>query len=278
MKERIERVVVPLDSASEMEVAIDTAARLAALWKVPLHGIFIEDEELLGLAGLPFGFQVTLGGIQKLSRREIERYFRAFAERARRQLAAAAARHHLKWSFAVVRGPLTPDLLKPRDFVVASAATRPIGSHFRVRARWWSAIASSRHPLLLARRRWELGGSVLTLLRRRTAGTERLLALAAEIAELGRREMTVWSDVAAEEEIASWIEEALAGRPLAHKAEQGARGSASLKERVVALDCRLLVVAAEGAKPDDLRGIVEGALCDLLVIGEEGEKDAKAPP
>ncbi len=43
MKERIGRVVVPFDSASEMEVAIDTAARLAARWRVPLFGVFIED-------------------------------------------------------------------------------------------------------------------------------------------------------------------------------------------------------------------------------------------
>ena len=41
--------------------AIDTAARLAARWRVPLHGVFIEDEELIGLAGLPFARQVTLG-------------------------------------------------------------------------------------------------------------------------------------------------------------------------------------------------------------------------
>ena len=61
MTQDIERVVVPLDAASETATAIDTAARLAARWQVPLHGVFIEDEELIGLAGLPFARQVTLG-------------------------------------------------------------------------------------------------------------------------------------------------------------------------------------------------------------------------
>jgi hypothetical protein len=271
MNGRFERVVVPLDSASEIEPAIDTAARLAARWQVPLHGIFIEDEELLGLAGLPFGAQVSLGaGVEKLSKRQIERHLRAFAERVRKELAAAAAGHHLKWSFAVIRGPLPPDLFKPGDFVVVSAATRPIGGHFRVRARWWSAISLTRHPLLLARRRWELGGSVLTLLRRRGAVSARLLALAAEIADLGRREMTVLSDIACEEDIESWVNSTIAGHALALKTETGPREPGALKQRVVALDCRLLVSTAEGARPDDLREIVEGALCDLLVIGEEG--------
>ena len=50
---RIERVVVPLDAAAENRTAIETAARLAARAKVPLHGIFVEDEELLHLARLP---------------------------------------------------------------------------------------------------------------------------------------------------------------------------------------------------------------------------------
>lgn len=274
MSGRVERVVVPLDSASETEVAIDTAARLAARWGVPLHGIFIEDEELLGLAGLPFGTQVTLGaGTEKLSRKEIEHDLRAFAERVRRQLTAAAARRHIKGSFAIIRGPLDPSLLKAGDFLVVSAATRPIGGHFRVRARWWSAIAVTHHPLLFARRRWESGGSVLTLLGGRAGEAARLLALASEIADLGRREMTVLSELPAEEEIEGWLKKAPVGRSLALKTEKGGREPATLKERVVALDCRLLVLAAEGARPEDLHSIVESALCDLLVIGEEGETE-----
>ncbi len=48
MTQGIKRVVVSLDAASEIRTAIDTAARLAARWCVPLHGVFIEDEELIG--------------------------------------------------------------------------------------------------------------------------------------------------------------------------------------------------------------------------------------
>ena len=61
MTQPIRRVVVSVDAASETRIAIDTAARLAVRWGVPLHGVFIEDEELIGLAGLPFARQVTLG-------------------------------------------------------------------------------------------------------------------------------------------------------------------------------------------------------------------------
>jgi len=53
MTQPIKRVVVSLDAVSETAPAIETAARPAAHWHVPLHGVFVEDEELIGLAGLP---------------------------------------------------------------------------------------------------------------------------------------------------------------------------------------------------------------------------------
>jgi K+-sensing histidine kinase KdpD len=89
MTQPIKRVVVTLDAVSESDPAIDTAARLAARWRVPLHGVFIEDEELISLACLPFARQVTLAtGLEPLTKDHIEDYFRAFAERLQRELAA----------------------------------------------------------------------------------------------------------------------------------------------------------------------------------------------
>ena len=125
MTQEIHRVIVPIDVASETGAAIDTAARLAARWRVSLHGVFIEDEELIGLASLPFARQVTLGaGVEPLTKDRVEDHFRAFAERARREFAAAAERHDVKWSFASVRGPLVPDMVGgEHDFVVAGAAS-----------------------------------------------------------------------------------------------------------------------------------------------------------
>ena len=112
MTQDINRVIVPLDASSETSTAIDTASRLAARWRVPLHGVFVEDEELIGLAGLPFARQVTLGvGPEPLTKEQVEDHFRAFAERARRELAEAADRYAVKWSFETVRGPLALDTI-----------------------------------------------------------------------------------------------------------------------------------------------------------------------
>ena len=62
MTGQIERVVVMLDAASENRSAIDIAVRLAVRTRTPLHGLFVEDQDLLRLAGLPFARQVTIGG------------------------------------------------------------------------------------------------------------------------------------------------------------------------------------------------------------------------
>jgi hypothetical protein len=205
----IKRVVVSLDAVSEADPAIDTAARLAVRWRVPWHGVFIEDEELIGLAGLPFAGQVTLAtGLEPLTKDHIEDHFCASAARARRELIAAADRHGVKWSFEVVRGPLAPDTLGGKhDFVVAGAATRPIGDHFRISSRCWSWMAIIARPFLLAKRKWETGGSVFALLRRRGPESARTLDIAAQIAGFNSGILTVagTSDLAGSDDFAAWV-------------------------------------------------------------------------
>jgi nucleotide-binding universal stress UspA family protein len=184
---RIERIVVPLDAVSENATAVGTAARLAAHWKAHLHGVFVEDEDLLNLAGLPFARQVTLhSGAQPLTAKEVEGYFRVAADTARRALAAAAARHRVKSSFEVVRGSPMGELLgtSERDLIVACSVTRPIGAHFRVECRWWSSVGIAPGSFLLTQRPWSSVGSVLALLRDREPASVRLLEAAALLAEV----------------------------------------------------------------------------------------------
>jgi len=270
MTEDIKRVVVPLDAASEAGTAIDTAARLAARWRVPLHGVFIEDEELIGLASLPFARQVTLGtGLEPLTRDHVEDHFRAFAERGRRELATAADQHGVKWSFEVVRSPLAADALGKDDFVVIGAVTRPIG-HFRIASRCWSWTATIARPFLLAKREWESGGSVFTLLRRRGPESARTVDIAAQIAAFGSGSLTVAGtpDLAGSDDFAAWVSGLLEGHSLNLQTEPAAPEPAALRQRIIELDCRLLVLEApeHGREPDDLREFAEHLACDVLII------------
>jgi hypothetical protein len=272
MTQGIKRVVVSLDAASETGTAIDTAARLAARWRVPLHGVFIEDQELIGLAGLPFARQVTLGtGAEPLTREHVEDHFRAFAERVRRELAAAADRHGVKWLFEIVRGPLAANALGGEDdFVVAGAVTRPIGGHFRIASRCWSWTATISRPFLLAKREWESGGSVFTLLRPRGPQSARTLGIAAQIAAFGNSNLIVAGtpDLARSDDFAVWVSGLLEGHSLNLQTEAVASEPAALRQRISELDCRLLVLEATEHDPGpvDLRELAEHLACDVLII------------
>jgi hypothetical protein len=268
----IERIVVPLDAASETATAIDTAVRLAARWHVPVHGVFIEDEELIGLAGLPFARQVTLGaGAERLTRDQVEDHFRAAAERARRELAAEAERRDVEWSFEVARGPLTADILAgEHNLVVAGATTRPVGGHFRVSSRCWSWMEVAARPFLLAKRAWETGGSVLTLLRGRGPQSAQTLGIAAQIAGFHSRTLTVAGafDLAGPDDFAAWVSGLLEGHSLNLQTEPEALEPTALRQRILELDCRLLVLEAgeQDGRAEDLREIVEQLTCDVLII------------
>jgi nucleotide-binding universal stress UspA family protein len=279
----IERVVVPLDAASEHRTAIETAARLAARAKAPLHGIFVEDEDLLRLASLPFARQFTLGaGAEPLTTEQIELHLQVAAERARRELFDAAKRHGVTCSFEIVRGASESGLTSgsEHDLVVAGALTRPIAGNFRVECRWWSSIEATPGPFLLARHAWGASGAVVMLLRDRTAASSRLLEAAAQIAETADRTLTVICPPAvAGTGFEKWVADRLADHPVRLQVEIAPAEPAALHQRIGELDCRCLAIAWGGAEAsgDPLRELVERFGCDLLLVCEPGPPGVGQP-
>jgi len=272
----IERVVVPLDAASEHRTAIETAARLAARAKAPLHGIFVEDEDLLRLASLPFARQFTLGaGAGPLTTEQIELHLQVAAERARRELVAAASRHGVACSFEIVRGASESAFTgaTQHDLVVAGALTRPIAGHFRVECRWWSSIDATPGLFMLARHAWGANGAVVMLLRDLSVASSRLLEAAAQIAETADQMLTVICPPAvAGAGFETWVADRLADNPVRLQVEIAPAEPAALHQRIGELDCRCLAIAAGGAEAssDRLRELVERFGCDILMVGEAG--------
>jgi nucleotide-binding universal stress UspA family protein len=279
----IERVVVPLDAASEHRTAIETAARLAGRAKAPLHGIFVEDEDLLRLASLPFARQFTVGaGAEPLTTEHIELHLRVAAERARRELFAAAKHHGVACSFEIVRGASEGALTgaSHHDLVVAGGQTRPIGGHFRVEWRWWSSIEAAPGFLMLARNAGSASGAVVMLLRDRSAASTRLLEAAAQIAHSADASLTViCPPKVAGTGFEKWVADELADHPVRLQVEIAPAAAADLHRRIGELDCRCLAIASGGAEGsgDRLRELVERFGCDILVVREPGPPEA-APP
>lgn len=268
----IARVVVPLDAISESREALASAARLAAHAGVPLHGVFVEDEDLLQLARLPLVRHVGPGAeAEPLSVEAIARQLRAAAARARKELAAAAARQRIAWSFETVRVAADHVLLavSAGDLVVASALSRPIGGHFRLEWRWWAAIESVPGPLLLARRGWDPGGAVLALLRDRGPGSARLIAAAAPLAEAagGRLIVLCPPELAKAEGFEAWLAERLEAYSVHPQIELAPAEPADLERHLSQLGVRVLAVhSSPGERSDRLRTLFGRLACDILVV------------
>jgi hypothetical protein len=268
---RIERVVVALDAVSENRAAIETAARLAARWKAELHGVFVEDEDLLRFANLPFARQVSLGaGVETLTLQQVERQLRVFAERARREVSAAAQRHGVEASFEIVGGTAAGVGAASTDFIVVGSLTRPIGGHFRVESRWWSTVQPAAASFLLTHRDWDTQGSIVVLLHNRGPAAERLLDAAAHFAEHhgGRLAVICAQELIEDEDFETWLGERVSRYAVRVEIDLAPSEPAALIGRIVALDCRVVAIeaGASHAHPDRLRELVARISCDVLVV------------
>ena len=97
------RIVVMLGSQGEADAALEAAAMLASATDARLAGLFVEDQELLDLAGLP-AMVAGPGGVGRLTLERMERALREEARTCHRLMAQMAGRAHVSFEFAIMRG------------------------------------------------------------------------------------------------------------------------------------------------------------------------------
>jgi len=125
------RILLALDATGGAEAAVRAAAELAAALRAELEALFVEDANLLRLAGLPFarevGFHSATG--RPLVLEEVARALRAQASGLERMLRLAARQLHVQCSFRVARGRILPEALSqtghPDLLVLGRQARRP---------------------------------------------------------------------------------------------------------------------------------------------------------
>jgi nucleotide-binding universal stress UspA family protein len=150
----IKRILVALDASTHSLAALEAAAELAASQHAELIGLFVEDENLINLAGLPFAREVRgPAATQKpIDSAEMEYELRLQASQARRAIREAAERFEARWSFKIVRGHVTGAVLEAALEADLLAMGR-VGRTFSVRRRLGStaraASATGRGSLLL---------------------------------------------------------------------------------------------------------------------------------
>ena len=101
-----QRIVVAVDASAASLLALELAADLAAALRTSLAGLYVEEEDLLHAAGLPFVREVRSrsGQVAPFTADDVERHWRAVAREAHQALRRAAHTRQITCTFEVVRG------------------------------------------------------------------------------------------------------------------------------------------------------------------------------
>lgn len=191
----IKRILVALDASTHSLAALEAAADMAAALQAELMGLFVEDENLLHLAGLPFAQEVrTPWAISRqMSSDRMEEDLRLRAAQARRALQAAADRVQARWSFKTVRGQVTPAVLEAAleaDLVAMGRISHPVSRRNRLGSTARAAAARTHRSVLLMQQGGDLSYPVLVTFDGSRAAWQALLA-AAKLASAGGDDLSV---------------------------------------------------------------------------------------
>jgi nucleotide-binding universal stress UspA family protein len=151
----IRRILVALDSSYHSLAALEAAAELATALRAELEGLFVEDINLLRLAAVPVAREVRYPCVAtgNLTRARMERELRAQASQAREALAAACRNRNIKWSFRVVRGEVSRQVLEAAlgvDLLSLGRASRPLTRRVRLGSTARAAAMRAPRPVLLS--------------------------------------------------------------------------------------------------------------------------------
>lgn len=157
LEKRFQRILVALDASTSSLAALQASAGLAAALKADLVGLFVEDVNLIRFSGLPFAQEQRWPAArrQQLDEQQMEHQLRLRAAQARRALAAAADQLEVTWTFRVVRGQVTQEVLTAcleADVLSLGATSRALTQKSRLGSTAREATQNSPRSVLLARR------------------------------------------------------------------------------------------------------------------------------
>lgn len=111
---KIQRILVAVDASPHSRAALEAAGELAARFDAELLGIFVEDLNLLRLAGLPFSEEMGLFSARRRRLRsgDLKRQLRIQARRAHETFFVVVERTHVSGEFHIVRGSVSHKILE----------------------------------------------------------------------------------------------------------------------------------------------------------------------
>lgn len=245
------RILLALDAASLSNAVLETAVELAARLQAELHGLFIEDIDLLRSAELPFvqEFSLTRTSGAVFDAPRVEGELKLLAAQARRTLQDAARRSKIHCTFDVVRGQLAASLAHAAadiDLVVLRGSCRPVARYLKMEAPGRTATLDLGRSVLLLEAEAGLPGVIFAAFDGEESGAK-ALRMGAELAASAQGELRVLLLV-----------------------DHGrARGSLEAEARTLLRDSAVSV-SFQVIQADDLtalRGATRGRNAGLLVLG-----------
>lgn len=232
----VRRVVIALESICDSAKALETAAEIAARIQAELHGIFMEDVNLLSAARLPFVRQVKLqpGVAHGFETADIESEFQALAAHARSRLRDLAGHLKLPWSFEIHRGDRSSllSVTQRSDLLVVETSSKPFARCMTLPTDWSEISLRSERACLLLSGSGD-GHKGILVVHDGTEDGER--ALAAALALDGARGLTIAAQAPAIKDI-----------NLEHKLEMaGAEARIDPIDRLNASELQRVIAASE---------------------------------
>lgn len=270
----IRRILVGIDTSASSLAALEAALALAADHGAKVEGLFVEDLNLIRLAQLPFARQViSLGGhSRQVGLRDMEQQLRIQADEARGALAESAYQYGVRWSFRVVRGDISAELIRAArdaDLIILGrsglSGTRKVGSTTR------TVLTKSGLQTLILERGARLARPVVTVYDD-SEGSKQALERAMELAQSENRGLTVL--IIADDEAQADERQNLVAARLT-ETDQPARfrhligtGWAGELRRMQEIESCLLVVPAllQGIEAEHLVDLLDNLTCPVFVV------------
>ncbi len=150
----IKRILVAIDASSYSLNALETAVNLAEKLQVDLHGIYIEDSNLLRLAQLPFAreYRFSREKSQKLDTSQMSEQLRLQATLARRHFNESVTKKNINHSFQTLQGTISGELEKAAqdtDILVMGRISRSLMQTSQLGSTAKTAVSDTHASLLL---------------------------------------------------------------------------------------------------------------------------------
>lgn len=126
-KKRVSRVLVAVDPSVHGCATMESAATFAVRLQAELVALFVEDLNLIHLAGLPFASEIdrSSGRTRQLDSKQMARALRVQAEQTRRALQRIGEQRKIRTSLKIVRGHYVAEAL-------SAASTMDVSFLFRM--------------------------------------------------------------------------------------------------------------------------------------------------